>query len=246
MLGYSEGVVVHRRVWAPGLVTLGIEVAVEPLRPGQFHNVALPVGDAWVRRAYSVASAPGERLELYVARIEGGDLSPELTDLPEGSRVWVEPKPRGFFTLDHVPTVPELWMVATGTGLGPYVAMLRTPGLCDRFERVVLVHGVREGSHLAYADELAAREREWGDRLTRVIVVSREDHPGALRGRITARLRDGSLETRAQLTLSPERSHLLLCGNPAMIEELVPLLAERGLVRHRARSPGHVTFERYW
>jgi len=246
MHGYRAGTVTHRQVWAPGLVTLRVEAATEPLIPGQFHNLALPGADAWVRRAYSAASAPGAPLEFLVTRVEAGDLSPELTELPVGSSIWVDPQPRGRFTLAEVPAVPELWLWATGTGLAPYVSMLRTPEPFARFARVVLVHGVRDGSHLAYADELESLARTQGGRFIRVPVVSRGEAPGALRGRVTERLADGTIEQRAGAPLTPERAHVLLCGNPAMIEEMVSLLGTRGLRRHRTRSPGHVTFERYW
>jgi len=246
MRGFRAGTVVHRQVWAPGLVTIRVEAEAEPLIPGQFYNLALPVDDSWVRRAYSAASAPGAALEFLVTRVEQGDLTPELTELPVGAPIWVDPHPHGHFTLADVPAVPDLWLCATGTGLAPFVSMLRTPEPLVRFARVVLVHGVRHGSHLVYADELDALSRDHGGRFVRVPVVSRADTPGALRGRITERLADGAIERRVGASLTPEGSHVLLCGNPAMIDEMMALLGARGLRRHRTRSPGHVTFERYW
>jgi ferredoxin--NADP+ reductase len=246
MQGWSEGTIVHRHLWAPGLVTLRVAAATDPLVPGQFHNLALAKGEAWIRRSYSVASAPGAPLEFFVTRVEDGDLTPELTDLPVGSRLWVEPRPRGYFTLEVVPPVPELWMWATGTGLGPYLSMLRTPAAVARFQRIVLVHGVRQGAHLAYAEELEALSASRPGWFTRIPVVSREAVPGALHGRVTTLFADGSVERRAGAILSPERAHVLLCGNPAMVEQMAELLGERGLRRHRARSPGHVTYEKYW
>jgi ferredoxin--NADP+ reductase len=117
----------------------------------------------------------------------------------------------------------------------------------QRFERIVLVHGVRERAHLAYADELAEHSRSHDGRLTRVAVVSRE--PGAtgvLHGRIPEAFGDGRLEASAGLSLSLERSHLMLCGNPGMIDDVTRVLEPRGFRRHRTRKPGHITTERYW
>lgn len=246
MHGFIEGTVTDRHEWAQGLYTLHVDAATEPLKAGQFHNLGLPLGADFVRRSYSVASPPGARLEFFITRVEDGSLSPQIADLLPGDRVFVEPRPRGFFTLDYVPTVPELWLVATGTGLGPYLSMLRAGELFTRFERVVLVHGVRVAAHLAYADELQRLEAERGARFVRVPVVSREATAGALAGRVTTTLAAGTLEERAGCALSPERSHVMLCGNPAMIDELTTLLAARGLTRHRLKSPGNVTYEKYW
>jgi ferredoxin--NADP+ reductase len=117
----------------------------------------------------------------------------------------------------------------------------------QRFERIVLVHGVRERAHLAYAEELAERSAAHDRRLRCVPVISRE--PGAtgvVHGRIPEALADGRLEASAGLELSLERSHLMLCGNPAMIDDVTRVLEPRGFLRHRTRKPGHITTERYW
>lgn len=245
--GWTHAAIVDRRLWAEGLVTLRLEADTEPFRAGQFFNLAMPLEQGWVRRSYSAASAPGEPLEFFIARVEEGDLTPALTDLPVGAEVQIERQAHGFFVLEKVPVARDLWLVATGTGLGPFIAMLRTGEPWKRFQRVVVVHGVRRADHLAYAEELAAFGAMTNRPLIYVPVVSREEPgPGALPGRVTTALREGNLERQAGLALHPEQSQVMLCGNPAMIEEMVPILAARGLRRHRLRSPGNVSFEKYW
>ncbi|MBN2191621.1 MAG: ferredoxin--NADP reductase [Polyangiaceae bacterium] len=246
MQGFRQGTIVHRQVWTPGSVTLRLEAATEPLIPGQFHNLALQVGDKWVRRAYSAASAPGQPLEFFVNRVDDGELTPDLTELSVGTEVFIDPRPRGFFTLASVPEVPDLWLWATGTGLAPYISMLRTPEPFARFERVVLVHGVRQGAQLAYAEELEELGQSRPQRFVRIPVVSRENVVGALQGRVTGLFAGGTIERQAGVAVAPDRSHVMLCGNPAMITEMVELLDRRGLRRNRSRRPGQVTFERYW
>lgn len=246
MSGYVPGVVAERTQWAPGLVTLRVEAAVAPHRAGQFRNLALEVGGERVKRAYSMASAPGAPLELLLNRVADGVLSPVLTELPVGASLWVDPTPQGFFTLDYVPRARDLWLVATGTGLAPFVALWREGELWRRFERVVVVHGVRTAAELAYRDELSALVQARPGQLSQVSITSREDVSGLLHGRVTTALVDGSLERRAGVCLDPAYSHVLLCGNPAMIDELSTLLAARDLVKHRVRRPGHVSFEKYW
>jgi ferredoxin--NADP+ reductase len=247
MHGWSEGQVTARREWAPGLFSLTVDAEIEPFEPGQFVNLALDLGGTIERRSYSIASPPGAPLEFLVAEVDTGALTPSLAALSPGQKVLVERKPQGFFTLKWVPTARQLWLVATGTGLGPFLSILRTPEVYTRFERVVLVHGARDRAHLAYDDVLRTLASSREGQLELAWVVSREaPGDGILAGRVTSALADGSLERSVGLTLSAAESHVMLCGNPAMIEEMTTLLGERGMKKHRVRSPGHITIEKYW
>ena len=246
MNGFEQGRVAASHRWAPGLITLAVEAEIEAFAAGQFVSLALEVGSDFVRRTYSIASRPGALLEFYLKEVPGGALTPALVRLEPGDRVWVERKPQGFFTLAYVPTCRELWLVATGTGLGPFIAILRSEEVWNRFERIVVVHGVRSASHLSYAAELNALSSAHHGRLTYTPLVSGGGAGSALPGRVTTAVADGSLEARVGFSLDPERCHLMLCGNPDMILELTALLALRGLRKHRVRTPGHITVEKYW
>lgn len=246
-MSFVEARVTGRRDWAAGLMTLTLDASVAAFKPGQFFNLGLELGGEPVFRAYSAASPPGQPLEFFLSEVAGGVLSPALFRLQCGDRILVDPSGHGFFTLDWVPPAPELWMIATGTGLGPFLSMLRAEEPFRRFQRIVVVHGVRETSHLAYATELMSLSAQHGGCISWVPVVSRDPSaPRVVHGRVTTALADGSLERAARLTLSPEASHVLLCGNPAMIDAMLEALAARGLARHRTRRPGHVTVEKYW
>jgi ferredoxin--NADP+ reductase len=228
-------------------MTLTLDADIEPFAPGQFVNLGLYKQGELLRRSYSIASAPGAPLEFYLTEVSEGVLTPELFRLEPGARLYVERKPQGFFTLNYVPPCSELWMIATGTGLGPFISMLRTDEPWQRAACVVLVHGVRESSHLNYDEELTRLSAERPGRFGRVRIVSRESPPpGVLRGRVTGALADGSLEGAAGVALDAARSHVMLCGNPAMIEDMIQALKQRGLRRHRLRNPGHITSEKYW
>lgn len=246
MKAWLECKVAQRRDWAEGLMSITLDQPIEPFEPGQWVNLALSVSGERVRRAYSIASAPGVPPEFYLSLVPGGALTPKLFELQPGDRIEVEKKAYGFFTLKWVPPAAELWMVATGTGLCPFLSILRSNEVWERHEKLVIVHGVREWNHLAYREELAELSRAHGNRLTWVPVLSREpEREGVLHGRITTVLESGELE-RAALPFSEERTHLMLCGNPAMVDEVGKLLLARGLRRHRPRTPGHFTAERYW
>lgn len=233
-------------VWAPGLFTLSIAATdVMPFEPGQFLQLALTVNDKRVNRPYSVASPHGTSLEFFIVLVEDGELTPHLWKLNPGDRVEVSQKAAGSFTLGHCPDAKTLWLLATGTGIAPYIAMLRTSEPWQRFEKIIFVHGVRQKNDLAYQAELAAYRDRYGKRFASMAVVSRENVPGALSGRITTCIENGSLEGFAEQTLSPE-SCVMMCGNPAMLDETEKLLEARGLKRHRAKSPGQIVVERYW
>jgi len=242
--GWSRARVLARTEWAPGLITLRLQLQPS-FEAGQFFNLGLYLGGGFTRRAYSAASAPGELLEFFIAEVNDGEFSPALFALGEGQHVWVENKPQGFFTLGYVPDAEELWLVATGTGLGPFIAMLRSGLVWQRFRRVIVVHGVRDTAQLAYRTELDAWSKQHPLRV--VTCLSRQPAaPPLLGGRVTQALANGSLEAAAGTTIGPERSHVMLCGNPEMVLEMSALLHERGLSKHRQRKPGHITIEKYW
>ncbi len=243
---WTNAIVKKKTVWANGLFTLTITAPdVQAFEPGQFLQLALTVDGKRVNRPYSVASPHGESLDFFIVLVENGQLTPHLWNLKEGDTVEVSQKAAGSFTLKHCPDGKVLWLLATGTGIAPYIAMLRTPDPWQRYERIVYVHGVRQGMDLAYQPELARYRDQHGEKFSSISVVSREDIPGTLRGRITKCIADGSLESAAGATLSVD-SCVMMCGNPDMLDETEKLLEERGLKRNRAKSPGQIVVERYW
>lgn len=215
-------------------------------RPGQFMNLGLYLSGGFVSRSYSLASAPGAPLEVLLARVDEGALTPALFELQPGATVSVDLQPQGFFTFDYVPPHRELWLLATGTGLGPFLSMLRSGAAFERASRVVLVHGTRGAAELSHREELETLVSERGGNFRYLPVLSRRPEPELLHGRLTSALAAGELERRADTPLSPDSSHVMLCGNPAMIDDVIALLGQRGLKRHRQRTPGHITTEKYW
>lgn len=215
-------------------------------KPGQFMNLGLHLPSGFVSRSYSLASAPGEQLEVLLARVGEGALTPALFDLQPGAAITLDDKPQGFFTFDYVPPHRDLWLLATGTGLGPFLSMLRSGAAFERAERVVLVHGTRGPAELANRAELLQLVADRGGSFRYVPALSQQPEAPLAQGRITALLASGELEARAETPLTPDRAHVMLCGNPTMIEDAIALLASRGMKRHRQRTPGHITTEKYW
>jgi ferredoxin--NADP+ reductase len=244
--GFSPTRVVAVERWADGLSSLRLQARREFLA-GQFFQLALPLDGVVIKRSYSAASAPGEPLEFIVSAVPSGQLSPTLARLSAGDPLWIDPKPLGFFTMEEVPESRTLWLVSTGTGLGPTMSWLRQGQIFERFSRVCVVHGTRASSHFAYRAELEAQVEARGGALVYLRVLSAGDAAAssALPGRVTSSFASGALEQAAGLPID-EHSHVLLCGNPAMIDEMSELLRGRGLRKHRRREPGHFNFEKYW
>ncbi|MCA9133253.1 MAG: ferredoxin--NADP reductase [Planctomycetales bacterium] len=243
---WTSGVIERKVVWSEGLFTLQIRAPeVASFDPGQFLQIGIEQPDGHLHRPYSVASPPGEILDFFIVLVEDGKLTPHLWKMTPGDKIDVSAKAAGSFTLKHCPEAPVLWLVGTGTGLAPYIALLRTETPWQRSPKIIVVHGVRHATDLAYQEELAGHRQRFGDRFHYVPVVSREGVPGALRGRITTCISNGSLEAAAEQALTPECC-VMMCGNPDMLNETEELLGARGIKKHRAKDPGQIVVERYW
>jgi ferredoxin--NADP+ reductase len=244
---WVESKIARRDVWADGLISLTVEHTVAQFTPGQYLNLGLDLAGARVKRSYSLASGVAEASQFYLSLVPGGALTPALFELAVGDPLWVDDRPLGFFTLQYVPEARHLWLFATGTGLGPFVSMLKGKEIWQRFSRIVLAHGVRQVAQLGYADLLSSLAHEHPEQFAYIPAITREaPPPWALAGRLPQLIQSGALEARARLPLVPEGSHVLLCGNPNMLSEVQAVLAERGLVKHRPRKPGHISVESYW
>lgn len=246
MSDWVRAKVVGKHQWAEGLYSLQFDAPIEDYVAGQYIKVGLDIDGERVGRPYSLVNPPQQRpLEIYFNEVPEGPLTPPLSGLDPGDEVWLTASASGIFTLESVQPADTLWMLATGTGLGVYLSILRTPAPWERFKHVVLVHGVRLSADLAYAETLNQIASEHPGRFTYLQAVSRETRAGTLSGRITDLLNDGQLEERAGATIAPETSHVMLCGNSAMIKDAKAILEARGLVRHRRHAPGHYTTEGY-
>jgi ferredoxin--NADP+ reductase len=202
-----------------------------------------------VRRAYSIASSPRETdaYELFVALVPGGRLTPELWRLAPGARCWVSPQVHGKFTLSEVPRDRDLVLVATGTGIAPFVSMLRTYRDGERWRRVAIVHGARRASDLGYAGDLEERVQQ-DARVSYLPTLTREngDSWSGLRGRVQAALEPEIFRERAGFELDPARCDVFLCGNPAMIQDVCARLTARRFTADGPHARGSLHFERYW
>ena len=240
---WLEGRVIENRRWTDALFSLRVEAPRLGFEAGQFVRIAV---EERIARPFSFVNPPEDPvLEFYGIVVPEGPLSPRLMELRAGDRLLVAPNPAGFLVLSEVPDADTLWLVSTGTGIAPFLSILRTETPWKRFRNVVLVHAVRHARELVYRELIGQIQRRHENVFHDLTFVSREAAPGSLAGRIPAAIRDGRLETAAGLPLN-ERSHVMLCGNPDMLKDASGALAERGLRKHRRRTPGHITVESFW
>jgi ferredoxin--NADP+ reductase len=219
---------------------------------GQYARLGLLSGGTMVWRAYSLVSAPQENhLEYYGVLVPGGALTTMLKDIKPGDTIWTEKQAYGFMTPDRFADGEDLWMLATGTGLGPFISILRDAPVWKKFRRLFVVHCVRHASEFSYHAEMRAMQsRMQSDDATLTVIQSAtrdaSAEPGRLTGRITTLLTNGELEKAAGVPLTVEASRIMLCGNPDMIEETRRILHERGMRPCRRAASGQFVTENYW
>jgi ferredoxin--NADP+ reductase len=211
-----------------------------------------------IRRAYSICSSAAERgyLEFFLVLIDYGDLTPRLWVLDVGGRVWMDAQARGKFALPQTLAERNVLFVATGTGVAPFVSMLRTFAGRGRWRRCALIHGVRYATDFGYDAELRALAAS--DPSFRFVpICSREPVAdqgsttppagwGGLRGRVQVVLESPAFERHCGFALDAVQCDVFLCGNPGMIESVRDLLTTQGFRTPTRETPGNLHFERYW
>jgi ferredoxin/flavodoxin---NADP+ reductase len=247
MSRWVEGTVAGQKRWTERLYSLSVNADVKPFEAGQFAKLALAVGGEMVARPYSFVNAPNERPhEFYYVTLPQGPLTQRLARLEAGDNVYLAPQPSGFLVLSEVPDGANLWLIASGTGIGPFLSILKTEAPWQRFGDVVLVHAVRHAEELTYRDCIERLSSAHTGQMRFVPFLSRENKPPALHGRVPAAIEDGRLEAAAGVPLSAKSSRVMICGNPEMITDTTEALRRRGMRKHRRREPGQITVENYW
>lgn len=224
---------------------------------GQYARMGVTGANGVVWRAYSMISSPAQHfLEFYGVIVPGGLFTTRLREMKPGDSIFIEKQSYGFMTPDRFEDGEDLWMFATGTGIGPYISMLRDPYVWQKFRNLILVHCVRHADEFAYHDELAKMVQQppfapiAQARLQLVRTITREsaslDDPLLLHGRVTTLLETGTLEKALARPITEAASRIMMCGNPQMIDDMRRILHQRGLRPVRRALPGQFVTENYW
>lgn len=210
--------------------------------------------DERIFRAYSVVSSPyDEHLEFFSVVVPDGAFTSQLQHLQVGDALYLNPEPYGFLTLARYqePAPKDLWLLATGTGLAPFLSMLGDLDTWQNYDDIVLAYSVRTQQELAYLDKIRELQASFCEivensaRFHFVPIVTREEVGGCLHDRLPILIANGKLEDHADLSLNPKTSHIMLCGNPQMVDDTKNALKSRGLTMNR-RGVGNIAMENYW
>src|SRR4029077_11333387 len=218
---------------------------------GQFAMIGLEVDGRPLMRAYSMASANHEdELEFFSIKVADGPLTSRLQRIKEGDTILVGRKATGTLIADNLIPGNRLLLLSTGTGLAPFASLIKDPDVYDKYENIVLVHGCRQVSELAYGEELVANLRDdelFGPMLAEKLVyyptVTRE--PFRNRGLITDLITSEQLfNDIGQPPLNIENDRIMMCGSPGMLEELRQMFEARGFLEGSNSEPGHFVIEK--
>lgn len=217
---------------------------------GQFARIGLMVDGELVVRAYSVVSSPfDETLEFFSIVVPEGAFTSNLQHLKVGDELYLEKISYGYLTLARYqqPLPKDLWLLATGTGLAPFLSMLQDFETWNKYQHINLVYSVRTASELAYVEriqEIAATFGEGHLGFQFVPIITRDPN-AKLHDRLPILIANGQLEKVSGLEFNPETSHVMLCGNPQMVDDTKEALKQRGLTMNR-RGEGNIAVENYW
>lgn len=251
---WREERIIRQWHWTPKLVSF--RTTRDPgfhFVPGRYARLGLAEpGAETVWRPFSMVSAASDDfLEFLAVLIDGGEFSRRLAVLGVGDPVLVEKPSFGFLTLNELAPGETLWLFASGSGLGPFMSILRDQAPWRIFKHLVVVHSVRYAADLAYRQDIVAMREAHaaigvGADLHYFPVVTREQIPGMPSARIPQLIENGRLESAAGIPLESVNSRAMVCGNPELAQEMRRLLKARGFTTSRRGVPGQMAFEKYW
>ena len=240
---------VHR--WAHNLFSFTLtRPAHFKFSAGQFARIGLMVDGELVARAYSVVSSPfDETLEFFSIVVPDGAFTSNLQHLKVGDELYLDKVSYGYLTLARyqLPVPQDLWLLATGTGLAPFLSMLQDFETWKKYQHINLVYSVRTASELAYVERIQEIAALFGEGHTgfKFVPIITRDPNATLHDRLPILIANGELEKTIGLSLNPDSSHVMLCGNPQMVEDTKEALKQRGLAMNR-RGEGNIAVENYW
>ncbi|URJ25066.1 FAD-binding oxidoreductase [Candidatus Blochmannia ocreatus (nom. nud.)] len=251
MSEWVTGQVVNITYWTDQLFSLIVKAPVNKFIAGQFTRIGIKINNRIIQRAYSYINAPNDTyLEFYIATISSGKFTPMLHNLRPHDFIMLTKESYGHFILDEIPNCTNLWMLASGTGIGPYLSILTDNcrnNKLDRFSNIILIHAVRFARNLNYLTRMHKLQCFYRGKLHVYTIISREDSVHSLFGRIPFLIKNDILEAKVGFKLDNRSSHVMLCGNPYMIRDTKKILQIKYKMQdHYKNKPGHITQERYW
>ena len=204
--------------------------------------------DKLIQRPYSIASATTQlsQLEFYISQVKSGQLTPRLFNLEPGDRIFVSKRIVGVFKLAETPLNTDIVMIATGTGMAPYLSFLRSYLSSRPESKMAIIQGAAKQWDLGYFSELSFLENTFHN-FTYIPTLTEADKTwNGYQMWIEEMLDADILEKEAEIAVDPTKTHFFLCGNPKMVENVSGWLLEKGYTKHTRRAPGSLHIEEFW
>ncbi|QJC29496.1 ferredoxin--NADP(+) reductase [Enterobacteriaceae endosymbiont of Plateumaris pusilla] len=250
MTDWVTGKIKKINYWTKNLFTIILNAKINSFIPGQFTKLSLIINGKRIHRAYSYINSPENiNQEFYIKNIEKkGHLTPYLYKLNNNDKIMISKNASGFFTVNNIESCKDLWMISTGTGIGPYLSILQNGNYLEKFKRIILIHAVRYITDFSYINLINNLKTKFKNKLIIQIITSREKQQNnLLNGHIPELMKNGILEKKIGITINKNNSHIMLCGNPQMVYDTQKLLQKNyGLSKNLKNNKGNITIEKYW
>ncbi|MGK2897042.1 MAG: FAD-binding oxidoreductase [Candidatus Makana argininalis] len=245
---WVKGNIINIKHWSEYILTLIVHAPVNFFIAGQFTKIRLEINKKKIHRSYSYVNPPkSDNLEFYLISIKKGKLSKYLNILKKGDTVSIKKESLGYFTLNNIKSCKHLWMISTGTAIGPYLSILSQKENINKFEKIILVHSVRLNKEFSYENKIKILKKKYKNKLLIQKIVSREKVYESISGRIPMLIYNGLLESSVHLNINAKNSHIMLCGNPSMIKDTTKILEDiKGMKKNLININGNITTENYW
>ncbi|WP_343182519.1 FAD-binding oxidoreductase [Buchnera aphidicola] len=249
MVIWKTAKIIKKKKWTKRLFSIILHADISPFLAGQFAKLAiLQKNNKYIKRVYSYVNPPkSKNLEFFITHIPNGIMSKLLYKLIPGDEILISKQSSGFFTIYEIPKCEILWMFATGTAIGPFCSILQDGSKLDQFEKIIIIYAVKYTEELIYLPLIKNIQKKYEKKIIIQTITSQEKNSSSLQGRIPTLLKNQLIETTVGHILHPQTSHVMLCGNPAMVKETQNyLIKHRNLKKHLRRSPGNISSENYW
>lgn len=249
MTTWVSGKIIQIIHYPDQLFSIKINAEIDKFIAGQYAKIGIKINNKIIHRAYSYVNPPNNsNLEFYITKTIPGKLTTLLYNLKLNDTLMISKESYGRFILNEIPDQrSDLWMIASGTGIGPYLSMLESyDNKLKKLLNIILIHAVRRKKNLNYLLKMSELQKLYKGKLIIQTILSQERSPQSLSGRIPILIKNNLLEKTIGVYLH-KNSHVMLCGNPQMIIDTKDILNKKyGMKFHSKNNTGHITQERYW
>lgn len=250
MVKWVDGKIIKIIHWNEYLFSIILRAPINNFIPGQYSKIKMLINGKYIQRAYSYVNAPDNKnIEFYLVHVKSGKLSSYLYNLKPDDKLMLTKESYGYFTLDKIPICENLWMLATGTAIGPYLSILQSYHYkLNNFKKIILVYAVRFYKDLSYLTLINNLQKTYNNKLIVQTIISREkETENILQGRIPNLILNKKIENKIGINIDYLTSHVMICGNPNMVKETQNILQKnRKMIKNSVSQIGHFTTENYW